>query len=77
MRPARTAGSSVHPPAKPPRAHADQSSMVAAHHPPPHPHPQPPANISKRHGSRPSHVPRRAVILGNVSITIPAAPAQR
>ena len=49
--------------------------MVAAHHPPPHPHPQRPANVSKRHGSRPSLLPHRVVILPNVSITIPAFPA--
>jgi hypothetical protein len=48
--------------------------MLAAHHPPPHPHPQRPANISKRHDSRPS---RRVAILPNVSITIPAFPAAR
>ena len=49
--------------------------MVAAHHPPPHPHPRPPANISKRHGSRLPHLPHRVVILPNVSITVPAFPA--
>ena len=51
--------------------------MVAAHHPPPHPYNGPPANISKRHGSRPSMLPRHVVILRSVSITIPALPAAR
>ena len=51
--------------------------MVAAHHPPPHAHHRPPANISKRHGSRSSPLPYRVVILPNVSITLPVFPAAR
>jgi hypothetical protein len=51
--------------------------MVAAHHPPPLHHHQPPANISRRHGNTLRGLRHRAVILPNITITVPAFPIAR
>jgi hypothetical protein len=75
--PAAHPSPSVHTPAQTLRADADHGPMVAAHHPPPHPHHRPPANISKRHGTRQPQLRHSVVILPNVSITVPAFPIAR
>jgi hypothetical protein len=52
--------------------------MVAAHHPPPHPHPRPAVRIVRHRTNRSPQLSNGVVILGNVTIKIPAfAAAQR